>query len=135
MNINELKQLSVWYVANFTDIQSRYSNLIQPIQHNASGQGKQPLEPQLESLIDYLKKMKFEELSIQQIKLLDALGVSRYIGEGGANFVENTIRTSDYDPQTAVNRLNEGVAALSSANSGFSSYRQSLSDLGSGLID
>jgi hypothetical protein len=79
--------------------------------------------------------MKFEELSLQQIKLLNDLGVSPYIGVAGANFVDKAIRTSDYDPQTAVNKLSGALAALSSAHSGFSTYRKSLDALGLGETD
>lgn len=130
MNIDELNRLAAWYVEHFSNIQSRYSQLVQPIQHNASQPNKQPLETQLESLIDYLRSMKFEELSLQQIKLLDDLGVSAYIGMDGADFVEKTIRTADYDPQTALNKLNEAVNVLTTASNGFTSYRQSLDALG-----
>lgn len=135
MNVDELSRLSSWFIGHFSNLQTLYSRLIQPIQHNASQPNKQPLEAQLDGLIDYLHSITFEELSLQQIQLLDNLGVSEYIGADGAIFVEKTIRTSDYDPQTALNKLNEAVRALTEANNGFSAYIQSLNTLGIAVFD
>ena len=89
----------------------------------------QPVEAQLDRLLDYLRGMSFETLSLQQLNLLTDLGVSRFIGEAGASFVETAIRTADYDANTAAIKLTEALSELSSANSGFEAYRSAVSSL------
>ncbi|MBU0825197.1 MAG: hypothetical protein KKA44_16270 [Alphaproteobacteria bacterium] len=135
MNINELKALSDWFHEHFSEVQKLYGKLLQPIQHNANQAGKQPLESQLNELIGYLEQMKFDDLSLQQINLLDDLGVSEYIGPQGARFVEGTIRTSEYDPSTAATRINDAINSITQAHDGFQAYRNSLSSLGIGESD
>jgi len=123
MNIHELRQLAVWYVEHYSQIQSLYRQLIQPIQHNASQPNRQPLETELESLIGYLRAKQFQELSLQQISLLDNLKASTFIGAQGANFIEQNIRITNYDPQNALSKLNEAASTLSSANEQFIAYQ------------
>jgi hypothetical protein len=130
MNIDELRQLSDWFVLHFSELNSLYGGLLSPIQHNASQQSKQPVESQLDALLAYLREMKFDELSVQQLRMLSSLGVNGYIGRDGANFVESAIRTSDYDPTTAANKISVAVTTLSQAHSAFSAYRASLKPLG-----
>ncbi len=130
MNVDELRRLASWYIDHYANLHSLYNKLLSPVQHNASQPNKQPLEGQLEALIDYLRSMRFEELSLQQLKLLYDLGVDQYIGSEGANFIEATIRTSDYDPSTASSKISEAIGVLNNVNSGFSSYRDSIQSLG-----
>lgn len=135
MNIDELRSLAEWFHEHYGEVQKLYGKLLQPIQHNANQAGKQPLENQLNELINYLQHMKFDDLSLQQIKILDDLGVSEYIGLQGANFVEGTIRTSEYDPSTAATRINEAINSVNQAHDGFQAYRDSLRSLGIGESD
>ena len=74
--------------------------------------------------------MQFQELSLQQIGLLDNLKVSTFIGAQGANFIEQNIRIANYDPQTALVKLYEAVGILSSVNDRFIACQQSLDSLG-----
>ncbi len=55
MNIDELRSLADWFHEHYGEVQKLYGKLLQPIQHNANQAGKQPLENQLNELIDYLK--------------------------------------------------------------------------------
>lgn len=130
MNVGELLYLSRWYTDNFGQINSLYNDVISPIQHNASQSNKIPVEEQLEKLLSYLKNMSFDDLSIQQLKTLYDLDVEDLLGPTGADFVASVIRVIDYDPQTAVNRLNEALGKLNEANSGFNSYISATKSLG-----
>lgn len=130
MNVEELNRLSAWYTGHFSEINNLFSKLIQPIQHNATQANKQTLETQLDDLINYIQNIGFENLSIEQINFLDNVGVLRFLGLKGAIYVESAVRTSNYDPQTALNKLNEALNALTAANNGMSLYRQSADMLG-----
>lgn len=132
MNVTELRRLADWYADHFLQLNSLYNGLVSPIQHNASQSNKQPVEAQLDTLLDYLRAMSFDTLSLQQLKLLTNLGVSRFIGEEGAAFVETVIRTADFDANTAAAKLVEALQVLSSANSDFEAYRSAVSSLSIG---
>jgi hypothetical protein len=130
MNVNELLHLAEWYIGQFSKLNSLYNGLLSPIQHNASQQAKQPVESELEALLAYLREIRFDELSLQQLRMLASLGVDRFIAEKGAQYVESAIRMSDYDPATAAAKISEAIAKLNEANSGFSAYRTALGSLG-----
>lgn len=130
MNVRELEYLSDWYVEHYDRLRPLYDAVLSPIQHNASQPNKQPLESQLEALINYLRGMAFDDLSLQQIAKLTDLGVYQFVGVEGVRFIEATVRTSDYDPSTAANRISEALSVLKSAYSGFNQYRSALEALG-----
>lgn len=129
MNVNELRQLAEWFISNYPKLSSLYGNLIGPIQHNASQPNKQPVEGQLELLIAFLNEMNFEELSLQQLKMLANFGVDKYIGAFGASFVSSVVRTSNFDPATAAGKISEASNKINEAQSGFSAYLAALKSL------
>jgi hypothetical protein len=135
MNVDELRSLAEWFDEHYAIVQKLYGQLLTPIQHNASQGNKQPLENQLNELLGYLSRMKFDDLSLQQINLLEDLGVNKYIGLEGSNFVEGTIRTSEYDASTAATRIDEAINSINQAHDGFQAYRNSLNSLGIGESD
>ncbi len=130
MNVSELQHLSEWYTTHYVRLNSLYNQLISPIQHNSSQQNKQPVEDQLENLLSYLRGMSFNELSLQQLQTLNALGIDRYIGVDGARFVERLIRTAEYDPNTASVKLQEALTKLAESNPHFTSYLTTTNALG-----
>lgn len=130
MNVNELERLADWFLDIFVQLSPLYQNLLTPIQHNANQAGKQPVEAQLNELLIYLRGMALDELSYQQILILKDLKLDQFIGNEGANYVEASIRTAEYDPATAVDRVNTALEKLNEANSGFSKFRNALNALG-----
>lgn len=130
MDITELERLADWYTDHHKYLIELYNQLLSPLQHNASQPSKVPVEIHLESLVDYLNLMGFEELSIQQIKVLSDMDVGQLIGRDGAAYIESVIRTSEFDAATAVVRVSEAISALIDANSGFSEYQSALGSLG-----
>ncbi|API59253.1 hypothetical protein BSL82_07965 [Tardibacter chloracetimidivorans] len=129
MNVGEIERLANWYLEYFQPLSKSYQRLIAPIQHNASQPNKQPFETQLTNVLNYLRGMDFEVLSLQQIRLLDQLGVSRFLGIEGANFIEATIKSSNYDPATALSELNAAFSALSTAGKHFDAFLNALNGL------
>lgn len=132
MNVNELRQLSQWFTEDYSRLNSLYSGVLSPIQHNASQPNKQPLEEQLEALLRFLRRMTFDELSVQQLETLSALGVDKHLGVDGARFVDALIRTAEYDPNTASAKIQEAMEKLSEVNSHFLAYLNATESLGFG---
>lgn len=129
MDLQELEKLATWYIEHFSQLNQYYQQLIGPLQHNASQQNKQPFEPNMISLNDYLNTMNFEVLSLQQIKTLNKLGVAQFIGSEGAEFISRTIKTADFDPATGLSVITEAFAKLLNIKQQFESYLQALSQL------
>ena len=130
MNVSELRALADWYNSQYQDLSNLYNELLQPISHNSSQPNKIALVDQLERLTTYLRDMKFSELSLQQIKALDDIGLIKYLGNTGADYVESAIKTGDYDAATAAQRLTTAISKLSESNSAFVAFENSLRTLG-----
>lgn len=122
MNVDELYRLGAWFSEQFPELKKRYAALHGPLSHNATQPDKRPIESELDSLVDLLKNQHFDELSLEQLKMLSSLGVDAYLGPQGAAFVESTVRTSNYDPATAVSRLNEATQSINNTRAKLSAY-------------
>lgn len=129
MNVNELVQLANWFAERHPKLSRLYAALQNPVQHNASQPNKQPLEEQLKALTAYLRSMSFEALSLEQIAVLEARDVAQYLGPRGAAFVDSTIRVSDYDPATAVQKLQNARAAIDGTLTALNGYETALAAL------
>jgi len=132
MNVDELYRLGIWYANQFSELNRHYSALLDPLTHNASQPDKRPVENELNTLNSFLSVQKFDELSIEQIKMLNSLGVDTYIGPEGASYVEASVRTSNYDPATAVQRLNSAIQSINSTRTLLSAYIDAVNNLGFG---
>jgi len=130
MNVDELYRLGVWYANQFSGLNKRYNALLEPINHNANQPDKRPIEDQLNALIEFLSNQHFDELSLEQLKMLSSLGVDTYIGREGASYVDAAVRTSNYDPATAVQRFNTAIQSISSTRSLLSTYVEAVDNLG-----
>lgn len=135
MNVDELYRLAVWFEALFPETDRHYRELLDPLNHNANQPNKQPLEGPLQALIDYLNAQRFDELSIQQLKMLSLLGVDAYLGHAGAVLVNDVVRTANYDPATALEAVNGAVAKLKSTRSSFKGYAEAVKTLGYDPLD
>lgn len=129
MNVDELRRLAEWFTGLYPRLSALYNGLLSPIQHNANQPNKQPVEDQLDSLLEYLRGISFQVLSLQQLKTLSGMGVAKYLGFDGATLVESVVRIADYDPNTASARLNEAIAAILDANAGFQAYEGAIDSL------
>lgn len=129
MNINELYHLARWYQARYPQISKLYKALLGPLRHNATQPNKQPVEEQLQTLTDYLESLSFDELSMQQLELLESLGVDIYLGPNGSEFLNSTIRTAEFDPATAVAKVEGANSALSTAHANLTAYRDAVDKL------
>ncbi|KQY90819.1 hypothetical protein ASD25_20080 [Brevundimonas sp. Root1423] len=88
------------------------------------------MEEHLQALINFLNDQRFDELSIQQLKMLTALGADAYMGPAGAEFVNDVVRTSNFDPATAAQKITEAMQTLSKARASFTAYAEAVKNLG-----
>lgn len=135
MNVDELYRLGTWYVGQFKELSKRYAALLEPINHNANQPDKRPVENELNALTEFLVGQNFDELSLEQLKMLNSLGGDAYIGREGAAYVEASVRTSNYDPATAVQRLNEAIQSINDARGKLAAYVEAVNSLEFGPDD
>lgn len=135
MNVDELYRLGTWYADQFSELDRRYQALLDPLNHNASQPDKRPVEEQLNALVEFLAGQRFDELSIEQLKMLNSLGVDAYVGPDGAAYVEAAVRTSNYDPATAVQRLNQAIQSINNTRGKLAAYVESVNGLEFGPDD
>jgi len=135
MNVGELYRLSEWFEERYPELSELYQALQTPLQHNASQPNKHPLEESLDALTNYLGAMSFAELSIQQLDLLSTIGVSEYIGPAGKAFINSTVRVSNFDPATAVQRIQEAITSINKAHQTLVGYRDAVRALDVNITD
>lgn len=135
MNIDELHRLASWYDGQFSELNRLYNALLEPINHNASQPDKRPVEAQLNGLAEFLARQRFDELSIEQLKTLTSLGADKYFGREGAAYIDAAVRTSNYDPATAVQRLAAAIQAIDRTRGLLAAYAEALNNLGLGGDD
>lgn len=129
MNVLELDDLAVWYSSRHSALRRVYNALLSPLQHNASQPNKQPLEEHLNNLVSHLRSMSFDTLSLEQLSLLEDMGVAQFLGGSGAAFVEGLVKTSDFDPATAVAKLTDAIAVIDGTETKLESYHGALDNL------
>ncbi|SEQ80071.1 hypothetical protein SAMN05421690_1001205 [Nitrosomonas sp. Nm51] len=91
MNIEELYHLASWLKKEATTARDKYEAVRAKLQHNAQQQQKQPLEGELNALIEFLDNIPLHVLSNEQTRLLESFGVANYFGSDGVSFVNARI--------------------------------------------
>lgn len=123
MEVSELVGLADWFESQVPPSRTAFANLLTVLQHNASQPDKRPLESELSQLLGALRDMNFDELSIQQLRILERLNVREALGGTGVNLVNATVRTANYDPATAVSRVQSVVTDIDNATNALTAYR------------
>lgn len=123
MEVSELVELADWFDDQVPPVRTAYENLLTVMQHNASQADKRPLETELERLVGALEEMSFDELSLQQLQVLERLDVRDYLGPDGVQFLDQTVRTANYDPATAVSRVQSVITNINNTTSALNAYR------------
>jgi hypothetical protein len=129
MEISELVRLGAWFEREVPPVRTAYANLLGLLQHNASQSDQRPLETELSRLVGALEAMDFGELSIQQIRLLERLGVRDSLGTEGVRFLGTAVMTANYDPATAVAKVQSVVTAIDNATNSLNTYRAAIDQL------
>ena len=128
-------ELDDWVQELIPELVNSYSPLAKVLQHNASGQPMQPIESALTDLVNHLRAMQPEELSSQQMRVLDEMDVGHLIGNRGAYWVERVVKTSTYDPATTAKKVGNAVSSLTKSLKEMQSFVNSAKNLGFYLED
>jgi hypothetical protein len=115
MNVKELYGLAKWLEEHGDAAKSKYKALHQVLNHNATQPDKKPVKEAFEELIESLKNLPIDKLTAQQLALLEHFEIARYLGKEGAEFVENTVATSEFDPATAASEIDNAHKAINKA--------------------
>jgi hypothetical protein len=107
-----------------------YSELHNAISNNASQATKIPVEAPLTALVKYLSQMEVGQLSLQQLALLEEMGVLKLIGPDGAKWIETVVRAESYDPATTNQNVAKAVEAISAGNQKLQGYSAAVDQLG-----
>jgi hypothetical protein len=135
MEVSELVGLAEWFESQVPSVRDAYQNLLTVLQHNASQSDKRPLETELNRLEGALLGMSFDELSLQQIRVLERLDVRQYLGAEGASFVDEVVRTANYDPATAVTRVQAVVTNIDNARNNLNAFQRVTTELKAGVTE
>lgn len=130
MEVIELYRLSEWFEGQYSNLQEKYTQLARVLKHNSTQTQQQPVEDLLKDLTHFLKRMPVEALSLQQLALLEKLGVEHLVGVKGARFVEESVKTTSYDPATAEIAIRTASDVLNQAAQRFSDYGTSIKQFG-----
>lgn len=135
MDAYEIQSLSGWYKIYFKGVRQRFDALLGVLSNNASQQVQQPVEEPLNNLLDYLRKIRLQELSLEQIRLLDELEVLELLGPSGADNVSNIVRTSSYDPASVDQKIRTRLERINTANEKLNAASSALIGIGFALDD
>lgn len=126
MNVNELYELASWYQVHFEYLSERYNKVHNILAHNSQQPNQQSLETPLDELLSYLSEMNMGVLSIQQLSILEKLGVGNLVGTEGEIYISELIKTVTYDPASTNAKFNKLVQRINEVNSHFTSYLDSI---------
>lgn len=108
MNVEELYGLTEWINSEISGqrIPKLYNSLHTILQQNTQpNQQKQPFDEQKLSLIEALKKVPLNRLTLSQVDFLTKIGIAPYIGEEGVEHLEEILVKNPIDPATAASNL------------------------------
>ena len=130
MDIIDILALDEWVNSFVPPALERYKPLAAVLQNNSQPQAAQPVEPPLDKLIAFLKSMPTEELSSQQMEVLEALDVLHLLGRQGAYWIRKTVQTATYDPATTNSKVQDAVSSLQQSIAKTKAFAASAKDLG-----
>lgn len=130
MDVLELYHLANWYRSDFKELRRLYNELRQAVNHNATQPSKVPVEPVLSPLLEYLRERTLGELSIQELDLLEQLGVRNLLGPEGADNLTATVKTATYDPATTDLTINKNLQNLNQVYDWLGQYELAVQQLG-----
>ncbi len=130
MDAIEIQGLSDWYKAYFKGIRQRFDALLNVLSTNASQQVQQPVEEPLTNLVDFLKEIRLQELSLEQLRLLEQMEVLELFGPAGAENVSQIVRTASYDPASVDQKIRVRLERVNSAQEKLTNVSSALKNLG-----
>jgi hypothetical protein len=115
MEVRELYELTLWIQEHIVDarIPKLYDMLHNRLNENSrQGQASQPYETEREELLAGLRGIPEDLLTIEQMEVLDEVGIGARIGEYGAADIEDALFKNVIDIATAASRIGEAKEHL-----------------------
>ena len=132
MEVGELWELVEWIVANVTEprLQKKYGALHNVLSQNTQPNNpKSPFEQPANELKSFLIRMPLAELNQSQLAFLAQIELAPYIGEAGAQYVEDTLYRNQLDIATAAARIQDAITKINKAIERTTKIREGLTDL------
>jgi hypothetical protein len=129
MEISEVYRLANWFKTHFPELRKHYTQLHNVLTSNAAQQAQQPIEDQLNELLTFLHGMHVEELSLQQLHVLQMIDVGNLIGHDGADTVAAIVKTATYDPATVEQNVSRNLSKLNRASQLLEAFTSSVNEL------
>lgn len=115
MQVEELLSLTDWVKAQIkeAEIPESYQALQTKLQQNAqANQPQQPFEAEKDALFDRLRSVPLNELTNEQLRFLDCIGIGGYVGPEGVRGVEDILIRNPLDLATVASRLTDQLQSI-----------------------
>jgi len=131
MQVQELLKLINWIEVNITENQiiQKYTALQNGMNQNVNARNNQPRQPfdvQKEALITVLPKINFDQLSFEQINLLEKLEIKESIGAKGVEIIEDILYKKSLDIAAAAQEITQITQKITAASTKFTAIKTSL---------
>lgn len=131
MHISELLEFIRWYETNVINVQiHNLSNQLLTVLNNnvnrPNGQPFQPFSTHKDKLINAILSSKVEELTIEQEKLLEKIGLDGKLGKKGQDFIDGVLFKNNIDIAQAKEEIQRLTNSFSTANNKITQLKNSL---------
>lgn len=130
MEIREIIRLADWFDEEADKLISLYSALTNILQHNAQQASSQPVKDPLEELTEYLRDMPTEQISTLQFRILGDLETDQLIGQRGAQWINETVKSTTYDPATTYSNSQQALQKIQETRTKLNAFRSSSEGIG-----
>lgn len=130
MNVIELKELADWFESYRPPLKKLFNQLQSILSNNANQTAQSPIGETLNELTHFMSQMDTSVLSVQQLAILQDLGLNKHVGKFGAQYISNLVVTSTYDPATTRDTFDEEIRLLSSGAEKLRAYANAVTELG-----
>jgi hypothetical protein len=114
MQVTELLSLSEWIRTEVQEagIPALYQALQAKLHSNAQGSAQQPFEEEKDALFVGLRGARLQDLTNEQVRFLDCIGIGLYLGVRGVQDVEEILVRNPLDLATVASRLTERLGRI-----------------------
>jgi len=132
MQITELLKLTDWFDENIIEkgVPTKFTAFYTKMNQNIRRNGNQPLVPfeqEKDNLINAIKDINFQTLSLEQINFLKQLEIVELIGEIGVEKIEQILVQNNLDIATATSKIKESSDTINKAQQTIKELQTTLS--------
>lgn len=114
MQITELYELTAWVNAEIVkaEIVEKYQSLLNILNNNARSSVKQSFEDEKEELLKALNNVALVQLTADQMKVLEKIGIATAVGSKGISTLEDVLFRNALDVATAAAKVQEALQGV-----------------------